>query len=556
MSAAWHVRAGSRRWGPLAADALRARADRGEFGAGALVWRPGLPSWQPLVEHFAPRLRRRDAFKLGAGLLLVAALGSLSVGLHLNQLERFGSLRLGLGLWGLSLAALVLVSGLVAWRGWRRGQRLQPFRPMAAGLQRMGALVVLLAAGGIATMQALTMPALYPTLVLREGFRDYAIVPGQGPAGDEVHVSGSIGPGFSQALALVLAQQSDPPRVVISSPGGLVDEAMLAALELRRRQAEVTARRECDSACVIVLLGGERRLADWNLALGFHAVSDLREEVPDTAADGVVPGLAADVRRFMRARGVPVDVLDEADGYAANELLPVTAIRLTEAGALDGLTAGGREEVGLDEAKWRFIEGLYAWRDPDDPMADLMRLARESQPRLVARWAAPIHAAYSSHAMSTAGQLVGEFAGDVFVRALRAADDAAVSAYYQHTLATLEALAGDRRWQACEALVEGRPYGGGAAPVDAGQVRAQVAAILALAESARAGGWQPRPAASLEQQRDGRALLSGALHQAVGRHDGEPRSRCQGYVSIYAALLEVSPEEAAPLLRWLGAPDG
>lgn len=552
MSAArWHVRTPGGRWGPLRDADVREGLRRGRFGSGALVWRRGLPSWQPLVVHFPPPPRRSDTAKLVAGLAGVVALGAASIGLHLSGLERFGSLRLGLALWGASLMLLLPLASWLAWRGWRRARRLQPFQPLAAGAQRLGALVVVMLAAGVALVQAITMPVLYPTLALREGFRDYHIETVRDGDALQVQVSGSIGPGFSQALGQALAQAPGAHTVVLSSPGGLVDEALMAAQVLEASGVTAIARRECDSACVIVLLGAQRRLADWNLALGMHAVSDVRRDLDDSGQDAV-ENMAGRAWAFMRARGVPQSVLDEAEGYQANELLPVPAIDLVDAGALHGLTDGGRTSITLEEGKWRFLQGLYAWRDPDDPVAGLMALAHDSRPALVDRWAGPIHAAWSAHAMGRAGELVGRFAGEVFVDALRAADDHAVAAYYRHRLDTLRQLDREQRWQACQALAEGwrapDPVG------DARHVQAQLEAVLALARSAAEQAWEPRMLPD-GTERDGRALLSGTLHRVSGQaHD--PRRRCEGHVALYTALMSVSPHEAAPLLRWLGSGEG
>lgn len=48
----WHYADALRRQhGPLAADELRARFERGELERDALVWRAGLPAWQPLEAY-------------------------------------------------------------------------------------------------------------------------------------------------------------------------------------------------------------------------------------------------------------------------------------------------------------------------------------------------------------------------------------------------------------------------------------------------------------------------------------------------------------------------
>ncbi|MGY6518906.1 MAG: GYF domain-containing protein [Lysobacteraceae bacterium] len=536
----WYLRQGDRRTGPFPVQQVRQRLADGRLPDGVLVWRPGLACWQPALVHFPPRARAADGLRLALGLLAIGVMVVLVTRLQLHGLEDFGSLRAGLGAWGALLLGLLAVALATAAFAWRRARRLQPFRPVAAALQRTGALVGLMVAFGVAIVQAVGMPLLYPNLALREGFRDYRIEAVRVGERDALLARGSIGPGFRQALAQSLARHPEARLLVIDSPGGLVDEALAVVDLLRDAGLDTLARGECSSACVMVLLGGERRYAEPGLALGLHGVSNIDRDARDGQA--AVEAMGRLAWRMMREAGMPAAVLEEARGYQANEMMKVPVVDLVALGVLDGLVGADGATVSLEQAQWQDIQALYRAADPDDPMAGLMTLVGVTRPQLASRWAGSIHAALRAGASERASRQVAAFAGTVLSDALGAASDEAVVRFYAGMLAELEDARVQASWDTCADIVFARPGGAGSSA----RVNRQIALLLELAEAAAATGWAPgkHDMAAAE----GRALLA-----SLPAPGPESRQQCLSAIAVYQRALELPESRAGPLLRWLAA---
>lgn len=136
---------------------------------------------------------------------------------------------------------------------------------------------------------------------------------------------------------------ADPVRVGIESEGGLVGDALVAARAIETRPgATVVAPVQCDSACLIVLMAGTRRLADSDISLGFHANSDVTAEAERVKIFGF--DLESWMRRsadddYLIRRGVPAKVVAEANRRGHDRLYPIPAGRALASGILTDLTA-------------------------------------------------------------------------------------------------------------------------------------------------------------------------------------------------------------------------
>ena len=94
-------------------------------------------------------------------------------------------------------------------------------------------------------------------------------------ARSEIYIRGSIGPGFADRLLHLLAQEPTARRIVITSEGGLVKEAMKVASLVEKSDTDVVARETCNSACILILLAAHKRYADWDMEFGFHIPVEL-----------------------------------------------------------------------------------------------------------------------------------------------------------------------------------------------------------------------------------------------------------------------------------------
>jgi hypothetical protein len=234
-------------------------------------------------------------------------------------------------------AALLPAAALWGRRLWR----MRKARPAAAGLLSL-IFVALVTAAPIASGLELAKAADIRDLVAAEGrVGPYIFV--YWPDGT-IGIAGGIGPGFAEDLKAALAQHPNFTRIVITSQGGLVSEAMAAARMLEGRHATVVARWQCDSACVIILMAGERRLALKGMIVGFHAVSPLVAR-DDPVLKRIVDHQRRAMYGFLIGRGVPPSLIEAAERLGPGGLNAVPADTLVDLGVLNGLVDEGLEPL-------------------------------------------------------------------------------------------------------------------------------------------------------------------------------------------------------------------
>ncbi|PLR22240.1 hypothetical protein SGCZBJ_19365 [Caulobacter zeae] len=350
----WHVAEGDVVLGRFWEDDVRLGAARGDFPPWAKVWREGMAEWAPIGRLFPEARRRGRAHGLGLvlawilGAAYLAALG-LSITLLYSDVFSFGRLWTDLALWSGSGAAtgLLAVVGPLVWVRVARGGE-------GGGALRILAVLAMVLGLGLSAMQLFQAPILWrlvqaETSKVLHGF-DYE------PKSRILHIDGEIGLGFARDLRAEFERHPDVARIDVSSPGGLVDEALRAARDLAGRKGMVVAARgQCASACVILLMGGEERLADYDMDIEFHA-SSLPPEF-DTAhlrVGGRV--LDREVRRFLQGRGVYAKGLDEAERLGPGKLYRVPAADLVAPGMLTGLVDEEDRRLSPAQARALVIE--------------------------------------------------------------------------------------------------------------------------------------------------------------------------------------------------------
>lgn len=241
-------------------------------------------------------------------------------------------------------AALTLWAAL-EWLGLSR--RLRDSRSELAGLMGIVAVVTTLPVLAIAALLFQKAPIIGRNAAAG---RQLTFVM-ERPAGSHVlRIRGFTGRGFAERLNL-LAAAPGLERVEIDSPGGLIDEASKAAQLIESRKLEVVVRRTCASACMIVLMSADRRLADYDAAIAIHAAG----AVSDGDDPLVSVGVRAQERRsdqYMVAHGMPRALLEEAEKVGNGKMVALPAAEALEQGILTGLLDGERP-VTLEEARRR-----------------------------------------------------------------------------------------------------------------------------------------------------------------------------------------------------------
>ncbi len=364
--AEWHVADGQRRLGPFTEEALQAALERGELSERCLVWRQGMAGWEPISKHFqkaarASRRRRRTSpleflILLAASLVFLAAAALAIALLYLNSLDLLPRAHAAL-IWtsgGVALAATALLGPVLWWRWTGRWLRAE-----LRGLFRIMAIILFLVGASMAAMLLFQARHVMTVTTAAETMRQYSFT--WNASSRTVTIKGMIGPGFSRRLAAELAGR-DVARVEITSPGGLIDEAMRGARLLQaRRGLTVVARGDCASACIIVLMGGETRLADYDMDIGFHAydsIVDLKSDWSTVATRR--QGREADA--YMIARGVPAAPLKESARLGPATLYMVPSADLVEPGMLTGLVDEDGRRISLSDARAK-LRALEAGRE-------------------------------------------------------------------------------------------------------------------------------------------------------------------------------------------------
>jgi hypothetical protein len=114
-----------------------------------------------------------------------------------------------------------------------------------------------------------------------------------------LYVIGPVTHGYHDRLRAALDAHPNVATVALGSEGGLVDEAVRAGREIRRRGLSTTLWNNCSSACPLVFMGGVSR-SIWSPypQLGFHQIFDERGAVPLSRP------IYARVRVYASAMGV------------------------------------------------------------------------------------------------------------------------------------------------------------------------------------------------------------------------------------------------------------
>src|SRR5262249_38468367 len=138
------------------------------------------------------------------------------------------------------------------------------------GLLKVLCVVAGLGLLGFGAVFGAAIPTAYHVAVARLAYDKFTM--GVDVLRHEIHIAGLIGPGLGRRLENFFDTHAGVRTISITSPGGLVDEGLRAAAAIERhRGVEVVARKECNSACLLILVSSSTRYADWSMNLGFHA---------------------------------------------------------------------------------------------------------------------------------------------------------------------------------------------------------------------------------------------------------------------------------------------
>lgn len=342
--------------GPLSDEEIEAELRTGAISREALLCDEN-GRWVPINERFPDRdagkvIETKTATGIEKAALVFVTLAFFPVMAFvflLRSTHQFDHITISFRwLWSIASFSTISLLVLATWLWWRATVRMQPKAPEAAAGLRV--LIVLLGAISAVVTSSLLHSAGYSSdlVAAQSAYRDYSIE--HHPKGNSINISGSIGPGFADELASVLRTE-DVGQIEINSRGGLILEALRSARIIEARNLTVVARGECDSACIIVLMAGQHREADYDMLLGFHAPS----KIIGGAEDYEMRQERRAAKAYLVRRGVPARLVARAEKVGPEKLYYVPAFQLARVGALTGLLSG---DTPIDSDEAAFLVSL------------------------------------------------------------------------------------------------------------------------------------------------------------------------------------------------------
>jgi hypothetical protein len=131
----------------------------------------------------------------------------------------------------------------------------------------------------IIALGAIGLCTVSTTIAAEIKFQTYPAAEGS----DEVsfiEIKGKIKPGDADSFDVEANKVSTKPHpvyVLLSGPGGTLLDSLHIGTAIRQKAwyTSVPAKKECDSSCAYIWLGGVSRAADVSSRIGFHAVYDV-----------------------------------------------------------------------------------------------------------------------------------------------------------------------------------------------------------------------------------------------------------------------------------------
>lgn len=568
----WFVATRNERWGPVSDKVVQQHVDACRLDSTSKVWRRGLADWEPISNHFAfpasdtllfdntisADLSTRDGGNsakftkkgwYGWAALLPIALSSvlyafLFGGLNYTQFGRFAG-AVHAATW-IVAASLVFASSLLIWQPWsRRRQRSQH------GVQKAITATAALAAIGLSITFGGATPIVARIGDARSSFAGYHLE--YEPSTLTLTFSGTVGPGVAAKISHALNTHSGVTTLRLNSPGGLLDEALRAAQALGRwPDVKTQIDGECNSACVIIFVGGSRREADIDASIGLHAASAITR-IPSIAASQLEREAQA-ARDFMVRQGIPARLLAEAEALPQGKLKSLDALELLDLGVVDAVTIDGSP---LEErrARWLWIAHRLRQSSLDLGFSDVALELHRSQDSSILASSKEIYLSVRSGDEGATKSATLNFMNSLRPRLLESGDPDVVVDYLDRSMSVTDYLVSMEMWGECGALADGKGLSG-VNLVPGSVAGAELEGLAAALRSAEQAQWVSRPIpawAKPESERLIQAAVEDVSHLGGDLLAGEwdNRTKCLFGHSLSRRVLKLEPVKAVAVWRWL-----
>jgi hypothetical protein len=592
----WHVSKNQTTEGPITEENLINRIRKGELKKGSLVWKKGMKTWDPIEIHFAyqltevqgeiiqesrsknptipsitaiqriPETSNYDSVDNNAPPIsaisgyrpLVKYVGAvvLLFVLFIVANSHSGNLNDPLVFWVVwcgTLYAAIISAIFLIYKSWLVAQkRTIQTKGSSGGILKLACIFIgmaLLVFGLVYIPQA---SLIYRVSQARKAFDKYTME--VDVAQNAIIIDGIIGPSFAERLKRNLDIHAGIDKIIITSAGGLVDQGFKAARAIERQNnITVIARSMCNSSCLIVLMAGNKRLADWDMKLGFHATSFI------THVDSEYRGLAElsdEADRYLTKRGVPQEIINHAFAKGAKELELVPAVTLADLHVLTGLLDDNKY-VPTDIAKWRIVEKvLDSLKDRNIlGFSQVLKAIRETAPDVVNSQADNLYKAYKGADVTQMRVAVKAIISAVMPYAVQAADGRDLYRYTMNNLKQIAYLSSMEDWDTCAHYVDGQ-ISSEINVMSQSALQDEFDSLEKLIRSAGAKNWKRQPIPKWAEQRGGSLVQKTVFDSLKARIDLDKldtnsRAKCVRTYTLIKLITDEGIDHAPPILRWL-----
>jgi hypothetical protein len=583
----WHVSKGENVIGPLAEGVLVERIQAGEFPKGSLVWKKGMKTWEPIEIYFADALTLGEWKKPAKSIVItetpptppqpkpmaedstqirpnaekgwikyaaaMVVFFSIFFTTHENITDLADPVTLII-IWGGTIVA-ALVSGVLFLRTlWNLANKRALEKSGSTG----GSMKLACVFCGIIFLVFSVLYVPQGSLIYRVGqarkvYDKFSMDfdPGQ----DAIIIDGTIGPNFAKQLKQKLDVHAGIDTIVITSPGGLVDQALETAKIIEDYgNLTVVARRICNSACLLVLMAGDTKLADWDMDFGFHATSYITH-VDENYEDYMgLTELSEEADQYFLKRGVPESILTEANAKGAKSMENVPSIKLADLKIISGLL--DRDKLlSLDLAKWRIVENAMGKQNNKNVLNfnSVLQAIRESSPFILKAHADNLYQAYRAADVDKFSSTMGDIMVQLVPAAMKAADGPELYSYTMNNLKQIEYLKTMEDWNTCASYLDGNAASG-INVMSQSALRDELTSLSSLIRSAGSKEWKEQPIPKWAE-RKGEEITQGAAVAAMNagidlnQLDKNPYQKCIWTYVLIKLITEEGVDRAPPILR-------